>query len=300
MIKNDELYKKYPWLRITTTVEEYINPQYYNDILKDYIFEEKTDLEHFKKWIENCKLEGKKVLELGCGSGRVTDILLQDSNNFKRLDLLDLSNQMLEFCKQKYINNNKISYINSDTIEYLKRTDEKYDIVYTLWSFSHSVHQIFHEKGLINGKAYIKSAIKKFLKNNLNDKGKFYLIHFDSMSDEQRILLKQWKKVYPTFERNDIQSPSLLLMDETFQELSDENIISYNKRHFVGKEIEYINENEALEVFMNFHMESFFNESDILPQVVNELKDYFKQYTDKNGVIRIKPGCFIYEVSKDE
>lgn len=298
MNKKNYLYKKYPWLKIVTTVEEYINPEYYNTILKDYVFEQKTDLEHFKEWLNKVPIGNGKVLELGCGSGRVTDVFLENIKNYKSLTLLDLSKQMLDYCKVKYKDNDKISYVSSDTIEYLRTTQEKYDIVYTLWSFSHSVHQIFHTKGLVSGKEYVKNSILKFIKNNISNNGSFYLIHFDSLSDEQKILLKQWKKIYPTFERNDIQSPSLLLVDEIFEELKREKCMVYNKRHFIGKEIEYADENEALEIFMNFHMESYFNENELLSNVIAELKEYFKKYSNEEGKIRIKPGCFIYEVKR--
>lgn len=298
MKQKNDLYKKYHWLKITTTVEEYINPQYYNDILKDYVFEYKTDLEHFKEWLNKQNTRDKKILELGCGSGRVTDVFLENVGDYKTLEVLDLSNQMLNYCKNKYKNNEKISYINTDIIKYLEITQEKYDIVYTLWSFSHSVHQTFHEKGLTNGKEYLKKVISKFFKHNINHNGVFYLIHFDSMSDEQRILLKQWKKVYPTFKNNNIQSPSLLLMDEIFEELRQEKCIEYIKKHYMGEEIVYCDENEALEVFMNFHMESYFNGTEFLSQVIDELKLYFKKYSDVDGKIKIKPGCFIYEVKK--
>lgn len=289
---------KYPWLKITTTVEEYINPSYYNRILKDYIFNNKSDLEHFLNWLKTTNTKGKNVLELGCGSGRVTDVFLSNNKLCNRLELLDLSTQMLAYCKEKYKDIERIKYIKSDSIEYLRNTKEKYDLVYSLWSFSHSVHQILHEKGLTDGKKYVQEVIYKFIKENMNKNSNFFLIHFDSLSDEQKILIQQWKKVYKTFEQNDIQSPSLLIIEEILKKLQNENIIKLYKKHYIGKEITYMNEEEALEVFINFHMESYFNESNLLEEVIEELKEYFKKYTKPDGTISIKPGCFIYEVEK--
>ena len=66
----------------------------------------------------------------------------------------------------------------------------------------------------------------------------------------------------------------------------------------MGEEIVYSSVKEALEIFLNFHMESYFNKSVLLEEVLDELLNYFKKFTDKNGVIRIKPGCFIYIVKK--
>lgn len=295
-----ELLERYPWLKITTTIEEYINPQYYNEILKDYIFEEKTDLEYFRNWIKEKDNIQPNILELGCGSGRVTDVLLEEQKDYNNLTLLDLSKQMLKYCETKYKNIKKINYVNSDTIEYLKNTNEKYDIVYSLWSFSHSVHQILHQRGLENGSKYVEIAIEKFIRENINKNGKFFLIHFDSLSDEQKILIQQWKKVYKTFENNKIQSPSQILIHNLFEKLEKQSVINFSEKHYVGKEIIYSNVNEALEIFMNFHMESYFNESKQVEQVINELTEYFKKYTYPDGTIRIKPGCFIYEVTKNE
>lgn len=53
---------------------------------------------------------------------------------------------------------------------------------------------------------------------------------------------------------------------------------------------------EALERFMNFHMESYFNESNDVEKIINELKNYFQLFTNEDGTISIKPGCFIFEV----
>ena len=47
-----KLYNKYPWLKITTTVEDYIAPEYYDRLLKDYIFSGKTDSQLFKEYLE--------------------------------------------------------------------------------------------------------------------------------------------------------------------------------------------------------------------------------------------------------
>lgn len=291
----NDLFERYSWLKITTTVEEYVDASYYNKILKDYIFNNKSDLEYFDNWLSNLETTGKKVLELGCGSGRVTDVLLNKNINYSKLILLDLSNQMLDFCKQKY-KDKDIEYVKSDSIKYLDLAEEKFDIVYTLWSFSHSVHQIFHELGLKEGKVYIKKVLSNFFRRKMSKNGQFFLIHFDSMSDEQKILMKQWHKVYKTFSNIEEQSPSLKVIEEVFNELQEDGIIQFQEQHYIGKEIVYKNINEALEIFMNFHMESYFNESNDVEKIINELKNYFQLFTNEDGTISIKPGCFIFEV----
>ena len=205
---------------------------------------------------------------------------------------------MLEFSKDKYSKNKNVEFIKSDSIEYLENTTEKFDFIYSLWSFSHSTHQILTKKSLEKGMIFLKKVISKVIIENMKKGSYFYLVHFDSMSDEQTILLKQWRKVFPIFRDVSKQSPSKLLMDQVCNELLSEHIIDFETQHFVGEPIEYGSINEALEVFLNFHMESYFNESDDVEEIINELSNYFENFREESGKISIKPGCFIYKIRR--
>lgn len=291
---------KYNWLSKDNKIEEYIDPEYYNRILKEYSFAGESDLVIFEKFL-NANSSPKSVLELGCGSGRVTDTFINCCNKMNwlcQLDILDLSNRMLDYCKNKYTDNQMISYINSDTFSYLENCNKKYDIVYSLWSYSHSIHQILPKLGYEKGKEYIIKTLKKFIINNLNENGKIFIIHFDTKSDEQRILIDQWKKLYNMFSDTTKQSPSLLITEHVLKDLQVNGVIDYKIQHLVGDEIIYENENLALETFLNFHMESEFNDLAILPQVIEELKNYFACYQTKDGKIKIRPGCFVIQIEK--
>ena len=80
--------------------------------------------------------------------------------------------------------------------------------------------------------------------------------------------------------------------------MRDEGVIKLKVNHFVGEAITYSSISEALEIFLNFHMETYFNKSPMLPIVIQELEEYFKKFIDKDGKIQIKPGCFTYEVER--
>lgn len=296
----NDLYLKHPWLEIQTTVEEYVHPEYYNQIIKDYVFDNKSDIEMFKEWLNQLLTkENPRILELGCGSGRATEVLVDMfQNNWSKLSLLDLSTQMLEFTENKFRKYDNINMINSDTIEFLHENNDVYDVIYSLWSFSHSVHQILTRDGFEAGKEYAQKAIRKLVTQNMSTGSEFFLIHFDSLSEEQKILLEQWTKVFPLFGDLSKQSLSKQLIDEELIRLQNEGIVDLDLQHYIGEEIEYSSEDEALEVFMNFHMESFFNDSEKLPEVMDDLKTYFKGFTDELGKVKIKPGCFVYKVRK--
>ncbi len=296
----ENLYQIYPWLKINHSVEEYIEPRYYNRLLKDYIFEGKSDINIFKNFLNGIdKNKHIKALELGCGSGRATEVFINYSKN-KNFDLklVDLSKNMLDFSKRRFQDSGNIQFIKSDSIDFIKRTTQVYDLIFSLWSFSHSVHQNLIKKGMPEGKVYVKNVLKKMVKTNMADSSKFFLIHFDSLSEEQKILMRQWRKAFPIYKEIRLQSPSKRLIDEAFKELKNEGIIKLKTKHIVGKAIHYTSFSEALEIFFNFHMESYFNKSPLLPEMINELKEYFTKFANSKNEIKIKPGCFVYEVEK--
>jgi hypothetical protein len=51
----EDLQNKYPWLKVTNSLEEYVEPNYYNKILKDYIFDGKSDINIFEELFKKNK-----------------------------------------------------------------------------------------------------------------------------------------------------------------------------------------------------------------------------------------------------
>jgi ubiquinone/menaquinone biosynthesis C-methylase UbiE len=286
----------YPWLDRTTTVDEYLNPNYYDRILKEYVFEHRTDLEIFRDWCSNIT-DSVRALELGSGTGRATGVFAETCQ-YHRLTLVDLSKQMLESAENRFAKDSRVDFIHSDALSFLDVTDETFDVIYTLWSFSHATHQWLSRLGFAKGRAEIRRIMKKMVDDNMRKGSKFFLMHFDSRSDEQRILIKQWRKVFPIFTNTHIQSPSQRIIDELLSEMGRKKIIHLTSQHLSGHPIVYKTLDEALEIFMNFHMESFFNTTPLAENVLKELTSYFQKFTFSDGTIRITPGVFIYTFEK--
>lgn len=297
-----KLIKKYPWLKYySENVSDYIHPDYYDNLLKDYIFEGLTDLEHFRNCLNVISKNGKlnNILELGCGSGRATKVLISSIEDFGSLELIDLSPDMISHSKRRFSSDNRVSLFTEDSIEFLERTNIKYDFVFSLWSFSHSLHSHLEKSGIKEGSLYIGNVLIEFLKKKLNKGARFFIIHFDSLSDEQRIVKRQEAKTSIVYEdKLNKQSYSKEIIDDVLRKLSKEKEIEFRCTHYKGREIVYESIDKALEVFMNFHMETYFNRDDNVENVIEEIKEDFKPHTKDNGEVHISPGCFIYEIHR--
>jgi len=293
-MKKDKLLKEYPWLAKINTVEDYLPPEYYQHLLKPYTFGGVSDISLLENFLHNKK--SSKVLELGCGSGRVSDTAISIIPTAD-YTFSDLSGRMLEAAKQHLPKNS--AFVVSDAVEYMENTKDVYDLVYTLWSFSHSTHQHVHRLGIEKAEDYICSIIKKFVRENITRDGSFFLIHFDSLSQEQNILMRQWRRVFPAFANIEEQSPSKQIIDRTLLELDTKGEITLSINHLRGDAIHYRSENELLETFMNFHLETYFNNSSLNKSVIEDIKEQALKYRNEDGSYDITPGCYVYSFVKN-
>lgn len=293
-MKTNELVEQYPWLAKVNTVEDYLSPEYYHHLLKPYMFGGGSDLSLLAKFLYNKK--PSKVLELGCGSGRASDTVVSTMPTAD-YTFSDLSERMLEEAKRHLPVDS--SFVISDAVEYMENIKDQYDLAYTLWSFSHSTHQHIHSLGIKKAEDYISSVIKKFIRENIVKDGSFFLIHFDSLSQEQSILMRQWRRVFPAFVNIKEQSPSKQIIDKTLLELDTKGEIILSINHLQGDAIHYKSENELLETFMNFHLETYFNNSLLTESVIEDIKEQASKYRNEDGSYNITPGCYIYSFVKN-
>ena len=293
-MKTNKLVEQYPWLAKVNTVEDYIPPEYYQHLLKQYAFGGVSDISLLEKFLHNKKI--LKVLELGCGSGRASGTVVSTIPTAD-YTFSDLSKRMLEEARQHLPKNS--SFIVSDAIEYMENTKDMYDLVYTLWSFSHSTHQHIHRLGIEKAGDYISFVIKKFIRENIVKDGSLFLIHFDSLSQEQSILMRQWKRVFTAFANIKKQSPSKQIIDKTLLELDTKGEITLSINHLKGGAIHYKSEDEVLETFMNFHLETYFNNLPLAESVIDDIKGQISKYRNEDGSYDITPGCYVYSFIKN-
>lgn len=286
----------FPWLQATTTVENYVDPRYYGRLLKPYAFAGRSDLELFDAFARS-RGAVESALELGSGPGRVTDVFVA-AHPSAPLTLVDLSPRMLNYTREKFAGRTAMKFANVDALQFLRETDARYDFAFTLWSFSHSVHQWVHRMGIETATQIVFDILRKFLVENLTPGGAFFLMHFDSMSDEQRILMPQWGRVYEAFADNGTQSPSKRIVERALRRLDDECVIRLSSAHLRGDPIIYESEDQVLEIMLNFHLESYFNDRPERDDVLRDIRQRIVPFRQAGGSYAIAPGAYIFTLER--
>jgi len=128
--------------------------------------------------LANCDVTVPKILDLGAGTGLLTNYVLKKYPQ-AYFTLLDISDEMLNIARERFKGNLKFKYIHGDYIEY--NFTEKFDIVIS----SLSIH---HHKDSSKRDIYSK------VYENLNDNGVFLnldQIHAPS-SENEHIYRQNW------------------------------------------------------------------------------------------------------------
>lgn len=146
----------------------------------------------FKKILKEGKIEGKKVLELGTGTGRITFNLVKYA---KHVTSVDGDKDSLQYCKDK-ADEKKIKNLTfiQKNIKNINEIKEKFDVIVSGWSGLHYSEE--------------KIKLVKSLFNLLKKNGTLIIIEAYSGSDYMKVL-------------NEVRVRPHLTIDEKQKELKD-------------------------------------------------------------------------------
>jgi SAM-dependent methyltransferase len=282
-----------PWVYSAFGGPEYLEPSYYDQILKPYMFLGRSDLDLLEDYVSSARLpESPSALEIGPGTGRATEVILRTVQNIE-LDLLDQSRQMLDYVTAKIPRAANARAIQADAVTHLLGERSSYDLIFSLWSLSHSIHQNIARFGEQQARMRSEIALQRLFGSVLKPSGRFFLIHFDSTSEEQTISLRQRRRL-ARFLKAGESSPSQRIIESILLKARSAGRIHFQRIKLVGEPIVYSGIEEALEVFMNFHMEGIFNRTRLFDLVLSELAEDLRRFQCENGTISIRPACIIY------
>lgn len=159
--------------------------------------------------IDNAQIvKGDHVLDIGCGTGVITELLFNRSQ--EDVDAIDLSSEMINIAKMKFLNNEKLHFIHKNFLEYFP--NKKYDklIVYNAYphfldldKFIKHCHELLNNNGVL---LIIHSLSRKELNSHhkahalkvsrlLDDvekESKKFIEYFDiikSLEDDEKIIM---------------------------------------------------------------------------------------------------------------
>lgn len=212
--------------------------------------------------IVEANLTNPDIYEIGCGTGIFTEKLVSKFNSSK-FSLVDISENMIEFIKNKFQNNNNIECYIGDAEKEI--TTSKYDIV-----ASNAVFQWF-----VN----IEEALKN-IKNSMNENGKLYFSTFGAKT---------------FFELNDVFTSidSKYKYSQEFLSLNQlENIL---KKHFKNvniKEEFYLEEyNSLMEFFRSIKKiganSAIKDKPDLTKKIINKAEELYREKYSAGNKIKV-------------
>lgn len=126
----------------------------YNKIAKSFATSRQNlfwpEMEEFLKYIK--KFENPKIIDIGCGSGRLYSFLKKHLENFEYIGI-DQSEDLIKTAKS---NLPDVKFLNSDLLDIEKLNLGKFDIVISLAMFHH-----LERKKQVNGANILKNLLQK-------------------------------------------------------------------------------------------------------------------------------------------
>jgi len=140
------------------------------------------------------------ILELGSGTGIITDIILNSKKNIQ-ITSIDDDNNAIKVTREKFSDKNNIEFICTDILDYIRNTKETFDIVisaFTIHNFTQNYRNNFYTsiyKVMSQDSLFLNADKYSPDNNSMRNKALQNIIkkYFDVFSKEGEIdLLKYW------------------------------------------------------------------------------------------------------------
>ncbi|EME3529414.1 class I SAM-dependent methyltransferase [Enterococcus faecium] len=226
------------------------------------------------------------ILELGVGTGRITEKIIPFSENYIGLDI---SESMIDKITRK-LANNKADFFVYDINEFIRSTSslDNVDFLCSFWAFNYSVLAHFERKNF-NTNTLIpcedlnlaeKQAIDQIVRllSLLNPGTDFLFFYFDTYSVEQSYVTTVLEQQLP-FPHND-RGYTFKVFKKALSFASE-----YSNTHLNG--YVYIkNDKHLLDYFKTLHLKGAINTSQDEQALIN----HFSAYKKRDGTYKIPAG----------
>ncbi len=182
--------------------KENYNGDFGNEYDKDHIMDFDSYIyKEIEKDIEKFKIDKNKklrILDIGCGSGNLTTFFMK---HFPKAEFycLDISKNMLDKLEEKISNDdkNRVKFIEEDALEFLKKEENKFDIIMASGAYHHLFDYIEVIKESLSRieKDGIFYIANESYKSNGTNALKKYLLKILRIQDSELYQIKKSEKI---------------------------------------------------------------------------------------------------------
>ncbi len=142
--------------------------------------------------------KGDHVLDVACGTGVITELLFKKS--LVDVDAIDLSSEMINIAKNKYLNNDKLHFIHENFLDYLP--NKKYDklIVYNAYPHFLNVNEFVKKCFELLNRNGVLLIIHSLSRNELNSHHEAHAKKVSRILDNVEIESKRFDKYFDILE----------------------------------------------------------------------------------------------------
>lgn len=206
---------------ITKSIVKQINKKIMEKLDEWYSHYYDPDGKEIKTILSQAQFKGKRVLELGCGTGRLTGKL---AKHCKTLVSIDHNEDSVEYCQEKFKNLKNVAFVHTSVKELKNIPHKEYDIILAGWTGLHyskelpkvvgKLHKLLAKKGtLIIIEAFQDSEYVKIL-NLIRPKVSKVK---EKQSELTSLLFKTFKTVDEKIVSTRYIFPSYEKLEETFK-----------------------------------------------------------------------------------
>lgn len=270
----------------------------YDRLLLEYHFDGQTDEELLATHLDRIT-DGRPltVLELGCGTGRMTTVLLGHSSD---LICVEPSDAMLAAFRRRHPHLDPMLADARTAVDDLasRKPSAAFDLVAAFWSLNYPLLSCFetndgqritpleHTTGLSNAHAFLHQLMTLVAPG-----GHLLAFFFDTESAEQRLVTRLWERIAP-FPGTGRDYTRTLLLD-TLQTAHNAGAGTLHHHHVHGYAGD-ASPQAARDYILRQHLRGFPGLADA-PEIQTQVAAFVDEHTASNGIVRIPAGMHLID-----
>lgn len=280
------------------TNDIYTRPNLYDEALPSYIFAGKPDEDLLRTKLETLfkAADGTRALELGCGTGRMTEVIREFVDE---LTCVDSSPEMLRAFRARIpgvepILANARKFVEAAS---LARPRSTYDFIVACWSLNYPLLECFEfnngmqiiHRSLGEGRAKAHQFLDQLI-GSLAPEGTFMTFFFDPDCAEQSVVTELWEQFAPF--PGSGRDYTRRLLREYLMSCEGETQVQHYTGHSLARDFE-----QARTWYLAGHLKGF---PPLTEQrgVRGAVDTFLQQYLESDGTVRVPSGLYVLSYSK--